>query len=1454
MASAIRRRAGAIGMALALAIALGGNGLRAAADEFGNTLYKSQHGAPDGYPGVFPGTKEATDKVTGEKTTVALYPKWGFPELENYPGSVEHYRQYQIKYKPAINPFDAKTLVKNFVLAQRPGLTCEDYAEPIYYVPMYANPTFTGKHRAPVKVFRLKRDGSNAIGLDLGKLGRGMYAVRLIGAMPGEPTDGTEDPPPMVLTCSVNSGRDGASEVWTRRVRPVDEFYGVGAWYFHATDDRAFRVELRLEPESTRDLVVYNVDLHNPLAACPEQIIKRAATLYPAEARQAAQDYYEKTGKTLSNWGPNIGLPTKKGLWQDAPVSGEERVKRDETLWNLPPPAAMNLHNTRIYGKYDNFTPDAQEQETIGTWAAPFSTLYGRNWDKLRLLENKKLGLSYTMADYLQRLPLPDPYPYKDRGWGVKVAGKGYFSPVLEGMTYTAAYQLIGHEIVGTLPCEYYNRNNLDAARDAAFLLCRIAYTLPADSLQQKNSLQQVTCRAEQCFGFADPLNRRYTGVYGARGLTNLARVYDILFDYLKDNQELATAVGRFVPWIKTPADLRAYLDQRLLQYAMRELETHRMGTSHETPRMAILIATVAQDREATRPLMERTFTATWDYPLPLSGVQDYMVTGTTRDGTTTIGSFSYTAGGSPFLNVADEIGAYIRNGGDPKYNLADRARYPKPFEAAYFNLDARVAGLWPLGVGDVGGTMKYGHWFENQATAVRSGLRYLKDPKLAFILQHFFGRTDETDAEWAEVERLAQAQVRNPWLENRSRVLSAWAGILEGGTQHDDYRFRRAATVRVGLGWGHSHRDTLDLQVFGLGCQMSPDGGQRPGYGRPDCPMTMNHNVVEVDGNASKGVGDWEGHAWVRQMSDLPGSHFLHAEATPPTNKQQVRYFGRSVALLDVDEGQAGTTPPSDARHGLATTYAKDAVLPRSYVFDVSRVAGGKRHTYGFHGCPEDEFTVNAVNPVAVPLPGQAEGQGNPDVQYLRRYILAGCQGAGAAPDTVVATWRLGREPFSFTAKGGGIDEGKEKTFKCAAPEQLMLGSNYAPEAPRKYTRLHLLGQAGARCLWGKWVSAAEGGTVGQWFTQLHVMQDGPEDREAVFPAVIEMYAGEPAIQATKLLTIADNERDAQRAVAVAVTTTNGHADVLFDDGRPGQARRVALPGGQALAVNARYAYVSTDAAGLRQAALSHGSLLDLPGVVRMQPRQAEYRGTIGAVDHLTRGLDVATAVPPALVGTSFWDVGNEQHRTSLDVTSVAAGKEGGSRLTFRKGLELVCTRVMALDAAQGVVTGKLVSIEMGADEDNGMKPGMTNGLRASNEAMTKWWHCQYLGGSRDEGYRYQLTGAPVTPADFPINGAIRIWEIGPGDTAALATYAGLRRLPAGDGVYEITANVPFTLALPVAQFPGALEVSPDQQVWRPVPATIEQGQTVIVFTEAVLGTGRLFLRAGKPAPAGKP
>ena len=491
----------------------------AATDEFGNTLYKAQHGAPDGWPGCFPDTEEVENRQTGEKEVRPRYPKWGHPELENYPGSAEHYRTMGQKYNPAVNPFNAASLVKNWRAVELPGIApkmVEDYEEPIYYLPMYGAEKFTGRKRAALKVVRLTAQ-SSPLTVKIGRLKRGMYVLRVIAAI--ETKDCAPDPKQIVIRCRINSGPKGEVEQWLRRHRAVDEFYLVGEWYFHAWDEREFAVDLALESETEADMLVHNVDLHDALADCPEKVIKRGPTVYDFKAREKARAYYAENSKVDRSWGPNIQVPRAKGMWQEKPLPPEERKTRDDVLWGAWPPALMNAQHRGQYGKYDRATIDKEELEKIGVWKIDFQTRYARNWDRVPVLKNEKLGLTYTLEDYLQGRPLPDPYPYKDRGFGVYLKDKGgYFCPIMDALATMVVrgqrsifYMVGGDQTVGFLPLEYYYRGNLRAARDAALILCLIVLIQPAMITGMRRSIQQVVCRPVQCWGREPVLRRTFT-------------------------------------------------------------------------------------------------------------------------------------------------------------------------------------------------------------------------------------------------------------------------------------------------------------------------------------------------------------------------------------------------------------------------------------------------------------------------------------------------------------------------------------------------------------------------------------------------------------------------------------------------------------------------------------------------------------------------------------------------------------------------------------------------------------------------------------------------------------------------------------------------------------------------------------------------------------------------------
>lgn len=1418
-------------LAVGIGLFSGVTGASAATDLYGNTLYKAQHGAPDGWPGCLPEKITVIDKATGNPVMdeasgkplqVDKFPKWGFPELENYPGSVEHWRTFRMKYQPAINVFNQKSLVRNWVLSEALTEGIEEFAEPIVYVPMYGIPRWTGKYREPVKVFRLKRDGGNAIRLKVGTLKVNMYALRLIAAQPEVITeDGYKNqlPPKVILTVSINAGENGARQSWTRNHLAADEFYAVGEWYFHALDDRDWTVEIRMDPESETDLMVYNVDLHDALAETPAGPFKKGCSYYPTAAREQLQESEARQGNA----------------WKGDLLTGAPRRARDAYLWNAVAPEFVNLTAPHFpMGYFQSPEPaklSPDEKNKIGTWKLAFDKekrTFG--WPMV----NETLGLTYTREDYLAARPLPDPYPYKDRGWGVYLADKSYLSPIIDALKpahedtlwkIASSHQWAYADKASKLTMQYYRYNDLNAARDAALLVCRQAYDAPAYITYYKRTARFVRRHPNSNrAGFRKEFN-----AYLSPRILAVAYNYDMLFDFIKGNEELTQAVSAFVPWIRNNRDLLAFLDQRLLGLSMREHLRYRNSGGGDFDKV-LPLAILIDNLSVSDPLMRYLFSDTWVYPLPLSGIQDYIVTTQTRDGTKTIGSFFYTASGSEFSESVALSRQYVKNGGDKQYALSDPKRFPQAIAGYYFPLEARVAGLWPIGVGDVGGLMAYGQkaWM-NFGDQVRMGWEQTRDPKFAYLLLHYFGRQEESASDWAAIERAAKNR-RDPFMENRSRVLSTWAGILEDGTDHDDFRFRRAATVRVGVGWGHSHRDTLDLQVFALGCQMTPDGGMRPGYGSPSCQSSRNHNVVEIDGQ------NWEGHAWIDSLSDMAGSRTLSATGIPTPNLKDVSHIRRRVALLDVDPGAPTTRV---IRTDSGNKYGREVILPKGYVFDVFRVSGGRQHSFSFHGAPGLEFAVNAEKTAPVPAYDPATSLPDGEAAYMKDYIITDRKFAGDAPDNLVAHWTLGREPFEFEAKRGG----EVRKFRAGAPEPIMMGDQYDPASPRKHIRLHMPGTPASRVLWGSWVSApythsGSGFGPGQQFVTLHAIRRSADNQDSIFASIIETYAGDqPAVLKATRLAVTPAAGGALAPVAMEVQAADQQTDILFDNTTAAANVSFADSRGRPYTVAGRYAYCSVDANGLRQASLSGGTHFMADGLVEIATPAADYACRITAIDHLEKTIVVDADLPGALIGKSFWNVGNPEHGTSLEVTRIA-----GRNVTYRKGLEIVSTRVMEIQQDRNIVRGKLASISMGLPEDNGMKPGMTAGFWATNDEMKEWWKCAYQGGSRDDGYTYKLEGRPITEQDFPVQGSFRVFELGASDTMALATHVSIKRhaLP---GILEVEANAAAEIRLAGPDVSG-VRWSADRVKWEPLEVKKERDMLAFSLTEAMLGAGRLYLR----------
>jgi len=1320
-------------------------------------LYPTQHGEPPGHPGCVPALQKPD-----EKGNVPFTPEGVQPERHLYPGAVEHYRTYWQKYNPLRFFFDRQSQIKNWLAGAIRGVRreqVEEYAEPLYWVPRFRLPRPTGLKNKPVPVVRCKA-GDPVMELDLGTLPIGLYAVRVIGAVPTEQLRRYRLP--LRMAFSVNDGPNGAVSTYKLRLGYCDEFYSVAEFYFHAPAKRTYRAKLWVLPGSRVDLLVHNVTLDDALAGIELRPVKKRMTLTSAAERAALR--LKKIADLERRMRGRKYVPP-------APRPLEEQWARDEVLWHLWP--GLNAQPGALFGANRGYQPDlvfgvggkpgpnapaAQDEPAArwGRWTHPWPR-YGFRTNAslaalsagLDLLVNAELGLRYTTADLAAKRPLPDPYPYKDDGTGLyfepKEGKPQYFNVVADAVS--ARVRAVAGQL-GRLATAYHEMGDVRAGRDAALLLIRIAYDTPA--IDGANALSSL---------LADPgpwgrdlrCRRRLTVAHW--GVDPV--LYDRLFDVIQGNEELARSVRRFIPWVRSSADVVALLDGYLVQNdAKRILRYNKMWDN--APTLIVTPAMILGDTAFTKPWMEWLWSKAYIYPNPPSGLPDLITTANGGDGAGYIASWFYCQGEEASKN-GDALARYIALGGDPKYDLRNPRLYPKVTAACYWPIRTLMAGLYFPRIGDVCGPDKYwGHTFNTLGPKMRRGWRWTHDPVFAWMIVNHFGRKGESDAEWAAITRAAATLKRAPYLTQPSRIVSNWFGLLETGRQYDDPRFRRNVLLRTGHGWGHHHHDTLDLQIHAHGYPMTVDGGQRPGYSKPADRGTRQHNLVVVNGK------EWMGHAWIKALSDAEGARYMLAEATPTANHPEVKLYRRQVALLDVDEGK-GARPWRPGNPFAGSFPSAGVVTPNSYVLDVVRVSGGKQHTYAFHATLDDELKTNVPNPQPYDKLPQVEQEYLAGHRY-RPEIRTG----GDAPDTVVATWRMTRQSKGFT-------------------EQQVNRLIWDPNSPRKYTRLHLLGQRGARVLTG-WFYCR------QWdygWRQLYVQHRAGADRDIVFPALIEPYVGEPFIVERRLLPVADNDADALRAVAVEVRTKNGHVDLCFADGRPDKTRRVAAPQGE-VAVAGEFAYLSSDAQGLRQAALTGGTLLRSP-LVTLKAAAREYTGRVIKADYPERTFFVDRPWPAFRGGERVLEIGKGAHWTAYTAVRVAPQGRTRAAVTLRNGASLYASRVVEVDERARTVYCAL-ALPFVDSGGNSPLPGEDRDLVASNRERTKFWRAQYLGGDRSTGkFGFRLDGE-VSLADFGPSRSFRLWEYGVGDTARHSTFVSLRRV--GDNQYELTADVDVEVA----------------------------------------------------------
>lgn len=1283
-------------------------------------LFPTKHGEKPGHPGCLPG------RFSDEGLQ---------PQRHLYPGSVENWRANEFKYCPARSFFDRQSLIREWAAPDIPVASrdrIEQYATPLYWVPRHARVQFTGEYNPPVPVVRAK-PGESVFRLDLGRLEPGLYAIRLVGAVEMDNMQPFRHP--VYARMRVNDGIDGGTSNYRVRLRYCDEFYSAGEIYFHAPESRQYEMEVAIDEDSAVNFLLQAITLDDALAGAERRALKTRTTVSEPPENPAPSN-----------------------------LTDEERLIRDKNIWRgLPPVNAQGTGWHYAAGGQSRIAqivrlnsadmPAGEITEKFGAWERA-----ARNIDEIAALPegtpipflvNRHLDLEYTVDDLRAGNPLPDPFPYKDDGAGL-------FYPDENGET-GAMFAPVAMEVSGRLR-EYANYINakagkwretgdIDAAHDAAIALTRFAYDFPTkDAACDLAQLvvepgahgREWGCRHRMTMNLVYPHYPQY--------VDPILYNYDQIFSVIQGNERLAESVGRFVPWVETPEDVIELIDVYLVQTTAKRILRYHYTTG---PVDIAKIAAIVGDTEVTDQWMDWLFSATFIYPLPPSGIQDAMITGCGRNGAEYIGSVYYAAGEGA-SRVAQSLEEYINADGNPKYDLSNRQRYPKPVEHIYWNLHKVVAGWDFLRIGDVASPAAPLGYHTINADQALFGWRWTGDPRFAAILRQYNAK-EKAGVEWEPVLDAAEGIERAPWLENRSRMMPMWAGVLESGLQYDDPRLRRAAYLRIGFGWGHHHNDTLDLQVVAHGLPATVDGGMRPGYSVPGDRSSRVHNLVQVDGR------EFQNHSWATALSDAEGARYVAAEAAPPAG---ANHYSRQMALIDVNEA-AGPIDNIDIDLPLPA----DIVMPNSYVFDCVRVSGGREHTYNFHALVKPNEGENMTwNVPEVDAPAE----GTPEAAFLAPFKNTPESWlAGDAPEVFEATWEWVRFMSDQAGLGGS--------------EERLLGKRFDPDSPRRFTKLHLLGVEGHRAM----RADVEMHHADYKWTTTMVQRREDNDIESAYAAIIEPYLGDPFISDVRMLNVVDNETHSRRAVAVQVKTSSGNTDLCFADGRRDKARRIEGWEGGPTRIAGEFAYLSVDEDGIRQAVLTGATLLEAPGIT-IRVGQAERTGKVVKVDYAARSLWIDQSWPAhdasAQKSAYIFEIGTPEHMTSYTAVEIDPDDEG-SRIVVDLGADYYRSQITDIDPETGVVQCVL-PISMGR------RAGIDKNWVASDDEGRNFWRADYI-----DDKTFRLQGAPVSEDSFAPSGALRLWEYGVGDSVRHSTFAGVRRVDGNE--YELEANADVDLTI---------------------------------------------------------
>lgn len=1358
------------------------------------------------------------------------------------------------------------------------------------------------------------------------QLERGTYAVWCIARTDKEPSSYRE---PMYVELrvkgpAVGPGGVNPSAQWRMRINYMARMHqDVAHLYFDANAAGEYEVSFSLGAESAFDLIVDRLELRDVLSGTWKKGFKESATVYTAPR-------YAKAAELAGTlWPRAAALARAKGIAGACPP-------RNTLIAGGGMPTEGYYHEYRL-GEEGLAEPNADRwrwklnDSLTEPWVLVGPTLPETDPLDLGVADKKKGGLEagipepkgtrsgfgvppkdrpdfnwateqlgpvgrYTAEDFAQFRKLPGRWPDDGGGFFVPKERAGKTPHNFYNNTLACAFKgrwVTMRERIIKLADHYYETGDPRAAFDGAVMLAHFADAFPSmDYTVQSTMLATWGTYPFNCFAgnHAGEFGKLdYSGWAGPDNLP-LVQAYDRLFPFIKDNALLAEAVGQAIPWVRKPADVVELIDVKLVQHFFDVCERGEIRFS--SMRCEPVVALVQGDNAAGREMLRRIVHCS---DFEFASLMDTLVCMRSRDSTSFIGSMYYAKGPSLGSGAAvAEVTQFAERGKVDVLNLVRHGRTDILHQAAQWLIEPYTAGIHINGVGDVSGplgypTMTVGEG-ERPEAVLFEAWRHYGDARFAWMVENVYGYPDYATREDMEKVRAAAAPIKqDPRQTLPSRALAGFGvGILENHVGEPDFRKRTGVVMRAGYGSGHSHDDSLNLEVFSKGFVALPEFGGRPGYGNPPTGAAQSHCLATIDGRTRTAAMSF--------IADLPGSSCMEAGFGGGEKEIAARRF---VALID----GAG----DDA-----------------YIVDVLRAWGGRERTYWFHGHQTEavetpdatDFYVKkgaekkkAADDIADLLGDEAAKMPRPPFRYSQQAFAQSVLKMDKDTvhgDVYQAVWPMDRVMEERIV-------GRWRMFP--SPRGQKLEAAYDANSPRKFTRLFLAGSEGRKVK----TVVAKSEQVEYRIVCAGITEEKAPETVSVFPAVIEPFTGTPFISAVQRLPVKPSERGQPVAMSVSVGKTR--QDVIYQSSDETVRGRVEARGG--IDATARFAFVSFDESGPRACTLAGGTEAVGKGI-GLRVKASQYEAVMAAVDHSKREVKLDRVLPASLLvnamalmgrGWEAFDIDRAEQRdgaTVLHFTKTAEtyrapvflvrnGREvigpiepehrqvGGWIENERgdKGWTVVGTDVggvrwLGTGFRGGARMGGPISWEAVPDADGDGKKTLTikahggwkEDMRVEvltvdpvlrsfsfdpiNSPAGYGGTRSYAGGSivNEKGEFIATAVMPgkmgsfmlaeganarvedFTDADGDGQVKFHVYHFGPGAPMRVPTYAALLR--ESPGRWRLTTNSAVEVTLPATR---ALRISADGKTWRDLKPALRDGAAVCALEEKDLEGGRVLL-----------